>query len=533
MSATRRLRKRWKKPTTPVKSGFSALQPIILEPMDPGRRSTTTATSWAASFARLLNPRARAGLEAGLDAFLEAIPASRRRSFVVSPDAIHVIGCSGGVDSTLLAALYRRLFERGEMRRSPVLVHLNHRLRLSAYRDECFVEELARWLDLPAYIERRQAREFARRTSGNLEEAGRRLRYRLLYRVCRSLASDGSAVAVTAHHAGDFAETVLMKILRGATDNAFHMPDRLVLPVGRHQLDLLRPLLFLDRPEIEALAQRLQLPFRTDPGNASMEFRRNRMRARVVPLLREEGWKPEKAWTRSNDSPPAFGPAAAGSPSSVPECAGKQGLRMHADISVVRLPLVLFHGATAQELKAVLDRALRRLLCAPVQGDAHHGVLGDILRQSQSGRLEVHGPDFILASSRESLWILRKDCALLKAPHVATDGDPLEWIVRSSGPGPSLRRRFALSEGEEIGLFAPGLQTVDGESVADLLRERDVPVLLRCAIPLVLRGGLVSRICTSWIGEREDFACGGAPSPRNPCESIESVLRDSGRLHDG
>lgn len=452
-----------------------------------------------------------ARLAEALDGFLDGLLPDRRRSFVPDPHAHYVIACSGGADSVLLAVLYARLHQRGELHTLPSLFHLNHRLRLSAYRDERFVEGLARCLDMPLYVERRRVKEFARRTSRNLEEAGRILRYRWLQRLTASLASPGcQSFAVTAHHAGDFAETVLMKILRGATTNAFLMPDQILLPVGSHALQILRPLLFLDRPEIEEMVHALHIPFRVDPGNASMDYRRNRLRARVVPLLREEGWRPGDAWLRSNGSAKAFA-----------QISGQAS----GPVSFLRLPLSFVQGATASELKSTVDRALRRMLCGPLQGDANGGVLGDILRQSLKGRLEVHGPDFKVLSSRKSIWILREDSYLLSLPRVQCcgpanpeDGDdahrPLTtWAVSSADRVGSMQRRFRLADSEEVALFTPGLVTVAGRRMGDLFSDLDVPASLRRGIPLILRHGRVRRVCMSWLGERQDYLCEPDSSP--------------------
>lgn len=444
-----------------------------------------------------------------VETFLGRIPADRLERFSPDPGGSYILGCSGGLDSSLLAVLYAHLFRRGRLTRPPVLFHLNHRLRLSAYRDERFVEELGRFLDLPVYTERCRVGRLARRMRLNLEEAGRLVRYRKMDDLRGEM--DAPVYAVTAHHADDFVETMLLKILRGATENAFRMPDLVDLEVrrGRSHLSVLRPLLFLDRWTLNRLADDLCLKFREDPSNRSSRFKRNRLRESVVPFLREEGLNASALWLRANGSSVRFG---------VNDSRAYAESSQIQPLSHVRLPLSLLAGADAGETKSVLDRALRRLGCAPVQG-TEHGPLGEILRQSNRGRILLRAPGWIASSSRSSLWIFREDCPLLCPPIIektVIDGEGLvQWMVRLAkreAEDPTIprgrERIYSLSKEGAMGLYRPGLLTQTGRKAKGLFQELDVPVPLRSCVPLELRGGLLVRICLSWIEERADFFVG-------------------------
>jgi tRNA(Ile)-lysidine synthase len=119
-----------------------------------------------------------------------------------------------------------------------------------------------------------------------MEEAARNLRYAAFH----ELLAEGHADAVlTAHTLDDQAETVLMKLLRGAWTDGLSAIHPILAPTkttGR----ILRPLLATRRAEIEAYLRALDQPWRTDSSNASLEPTRNRLRHELLPTLR--GYNP-------------------------------------------------------------------------------------------------------------------------------------------------------------------------------------------------------------------------------------------------
>ena len=187
---------------------------------------------------------------------------------------------SGGLDSTVLADALAGLAPRRGFRLA--IGHVHHGLRgADADADEAAARDLARRLDVPFAAERiapevlragRSSRERPTR-----QEAARTLRYAALARIAADL---GASRIATAHHAGDQAETVLLRLLRGSgPDGLGGIPER--SPDG----GIVRPLLGLSRAEIEAYARARELRWREDASNASPEYARNRLRQEFLPAL--------------------------------------------------------------------------------------------------------------------------------------------------------------------------------------------------------------------------------------------------------
>ena len=123
---------------------------------------------------------------------------------------------SGGADSTALAVLsalvrnYRRL--RGKPSFTLSALTCNHNLRPSAAEEARFAERLCGWLGIPCRTISLNVTGAAAREKQGTEEAGRRLRYLALEEERRRVGAD---FILTAHHAGDLAEDMLMRLLRG------------------------------------------------------------------------------------------------------------------------------------------------------------------------------------------------------------------------------------------------------------------------------------------------------------------------------
>jgi tRNA(Ile)-lysidine synthase len=191
-----------------------------------------------------------------------------------------LVACSGGVDSTVLFHGLQRL--AGRLRLELVLGHVHHGLRgADAEADLEAVCALGAKYGAPVEIDR--VDPTALRAGGpsrerpTLQEAARALRYRAL----RSQAERaGAARIATAHTRDDQAETVLLRLLRGAGPDALGgIPER--SPDGW----IVRPLLGVGRQEIVAYAREAGLSWREDGSNASRAYARNRLRHDWLPGL--------------------------------------------------------------------------------------------------------------------------------------------------------------------------------------------------------------------------------------------------------
>ena len=177
---------------------------------------------------------------------------------------------SGGPDSAALAALLRTVCGRAGARL--VLGHVNHALRPSAWQDEAVVLALGTALGVPVLCASLEAGPAG-------EEALREGRYGLLERLA---ARAGASRIVTAHHAQDQTETVLLALFRG-TGPAGLAGMRPARPLGEHAT-LLRPLLEIERAELTAFCAAEHLPYALDPTNADRRYARNAVRAALTDL---------------------------------------------------------------------------------------------------------------------------------------------------------------------------------------------------------------------------------------------------------
>ena len=192
---------------------------------------------------------------------------------------------SGGADSTALLLL---LHEANTATRNALgvglsAVHIHHGLRgAESDADEDFVRELCERLAIPLHVERVDTAVRASAERETIEEAARSLRYGSF----RALIAAGRADSVlTAHTLDDQAETVLMKLLRGAwTEGLAGIAPVVEVPRGR----ILRPLLATRRDELRAYLEARGQAWREDSSNSDEAFTRNRIRHHVLPLLRAE-----------------------------------------------------------------------------------------------------------------------------------------------------------------------------------------------------------------------------------------------------
>jgi tRNA(Ile)-lysidine synthase len=190
-----------------------------------------------------------------------------------------LVAVSGGVDSCVLLAALGEL--AGDLELALAVGHVNHGLRGAASdADEAFVRALAAERALPAHVRRvtpaalREGRPSRARPT--LQEAARRVRYDALAQMAEAAGADRIA---TAHTLDDQAETVMLRLLRGAGPAALGgIPER--SPDGR----IVRPLLGVSRAEVERWAKERRLSWREDASNRDPAFARARMRGQLSAL---------------------------------------------------------------------------------------------------------------------------------------------------------------------------------------------------------------------------------------------------------
>ena len=196
------------------------------------------------------------------------------------PETPLLVAFSGGADSRLLLEL---TVDWARANGAPVTAaHLHHGIRgAEADRDEAFCRGVAAAHGIAYVCERADIPARAARSGRSLELEARLARYAFFSRV---MQARGIPLLLTAHHADDQLETLLLRLLRGSgTHGLAGIPPVRPVPGGL----LLRPLLTATRQDILDACRARGLTYVTDSTNLTDDCTRNCLRHRVVPLLEE------------------------------------------------------------------------------------------------------------------------------------------------------------------------------------------------------------------------------------------------------
>ena len=197
------------------------------------------------------------------------------------------VAVSGGADSTaLLVALGEANVDpKAAVRVTLTAAHVHHGLRgADADADEAFVRGLCERLGVALTVFRVDTAARQQTEGEGLEEAARSVRYAAL----RGLVDSGEADAIaTAHTLDDQAETVIMKLLRGAwTDGLGGISPVVAAADAQVARGVVRPMLKVRRAQVEAFLRQRGQAWREDGSNADVSLTRNRVRHELMPVLR-------------------------------------------------------------------------------------------------------------------------------------------------------------------------------------------------------------------------------------------------------
>lgn len=221
---------------------------------------------------------------------------------MIEPGMHIVAGVSGGADSVCLLYVlckYRELVPFELM-----AVHVEHGIRgEESLSDAAYTEELCRRLNVPCRIVSVPVEQIAAERGLSVEEAGRMERYRIFEEVSREWKCDQSFVKAgskwddeqsilekcgtrddariaVAHNQNDQAETVLWNLVRGSGLKGLGG----IRPVRGN---IIRPLLFTDRKEIEQILTEAGIEWRTDRTNLALDYTRNKIRLSILPQMEQ------------------------------------------------------------------------------------------------------------------------------------------------------------------------------------------------------------------------------------------------------
>jgi tRNA(Ile)-lysidine synthase len=190
----------------------------------------------------------------------------------------YAVALSGGADSVTLLHLLANLRAEGGF--VVHALHFNHWLRgADSAADEQFCGELCAGLAVPFAVGRGDVRAHAQAHGLSLEDAARQCRFRWLADAAQAC---GATAVFLAHHADDQAETVLLRVLRGAGMRGLGgMQPR----TSFHQMTFVRPLLHIRQKMLIAYAAACRLAHRHDASNDDTQPTRNWLRHEIMPHI--------------------------------------------------------------------------------------------------------------------------------------------------------------------------------------------------------------------------------------------------------
>jgi tRNA(Ile)-lysidine synthase len=205
----------------------------------------------------------------------------RRQELLKAGDRVGV-AVSGGADSVALLRLLLDL--QRELGIVLSVIHFNHKLRgEEADADEGFVVRLAQHRGLELHRGSDDVKVLAGKLHLSTEAAARQLRYQFFRRL---LAETRLNRIATGHTLDDQAETVLLRLVRGAgTRGLAGIYPRLTVAVSRFSASIVRPLLNTRRKQLEAYLREIGQEWREDSSNRDLRHARNRVRHGIVPRL--------------------------------------------------------------------------------------------------------------------------------------------------------------------------------------------------------------------------------------------------------
>ena len=206
----------------------------------------------------------------------ERVYATIKRYAMLRGGETVITGLSGGPDSVCLLHILARL--REEMGLTVHALYVNHNLRPQEVPLEIeFNEKLCGDLKIDFSVKSVDVRPFALEYSLNIQEAARELRYAALQETAIEGGADKIALG---HNADDQVETFVMRLLRGSGSRGLSG-----IPVKRGKI--IRPLIEIERKEIEAFLSAESLSYVVDSSNLKTDYSRNRIRQSLIPIMKE------------------------------------------------------------------------------------------------------------------------------------------------------------------------------------------------------------------------------------------------------
>ncbi len=186
-----------------------------------------------------------------------------------------VIGCSGGPDSMALFDMLLKLREKYQL--FLICAHVNHNLRKESIEEEAYLRKFCK--DHFVFYETMTIEKYG---EDNFHNEARTIRYHFFDGVIDKYHAD---ILMTAHHADDLIETVLMRISRGSSLQGYSGFHSIV---EKENYRIARPLITFTKDELEKYNEVNHVKYFIDKSNAESKYTRNRYRKEVLPFLKRE-----------------------------------------------------------------------------------------------------------------------------------------------------------------------------------------------------------------------------------------------------
>jgi tRNA(Ile)-lysidine synthase len=201
---------------------------------------------------------------------IEAFQNFVKKEKLITDNEPVLLTVSGGIDSMVMLHLF---IKNGY---HFAVAHCNFGLRgPDSDGDEALVKQICTENNITFYTNKFDTTKYATENKLSTQMAARELRYNWFNQICNE---NNFQLIATAHHQNDLAETMLINITRGTGISGLH-------GIFSKKNNIIRPLLFANRNQIEDYAKTENIPFREDSSNKKTDYWRNKIRLEVIPKL--------------------------------------------------------------------------------------------------------------------------------------------------------------------------------------------------------------------------------------------------------
>ncbi|MEG2868442.1 MAG: tRNA lysidine(34) synthetase TilS [Terrisporobacter sp.] len=188
-----------------------------------------------------------------------------------------VLGLSGGPDSVCLLHILKRLKEQKNI--EVYAAHLNHQIRgIEAQKDALYISQICEKMGITFFVKAINVPEYCKKYKLSIEEGARKLRYEMFEEIKEKTKSNKIAIG---HNLNDQAETVLMRAMRGTGIHGLRGIEYI------RENGIIRPILDIDRKDIEIYCEEHNLNPRIDQTNLETIYTRNKIRLELIPYMQD------------------------------------------------------------------------------------------------------------------------------------------------------------------------------------------------------------------------------------------------------